>query len=94
MTHNLLHQEGVVRHLPLCADAVMNTVLRDTQPGRQEVHRSTTGFEGTTRILSIFRERIYSVDTKYLIIGRSNRVAMIKSRNSPQKLTGDGTLRA
>ena len=48
LTHDLLRQEGMVRHLPLRAGAEMNTALRNPQFGRQKRHRNTTGFEGTT----------------------------------------------
>ena len=68
----------MTRHLPLCGGTVVNTVLRDTQLGRQEGHRSVAGVEGTTSISPIFWEGVHSVDTKCLLISQHTALSWHK----------------
>ncbi len=95
-THNLLLQEGVLRHFCLRTRTELNIVLMNTQLRRKEGHRggfdvevSSTTCEGV----------IQSLNTEYLLSmsaerSRENYHDTQRSRSRPGKLTRGGTSQA
>ena len=89
--HDVLRKVDMERSLPLHHAFELKVVFRDVQLGRQEGPRVATRIESTTRISSIFRERIHSFDTISLFFVSENRVIMIqRSGNSPRNSPRDG----